>query len=95
MYMGNLHVIKGGGKKKKVVATIMYGHSDFDDRLWKLLDGRGDTSLNGFDHAKLFTNFILSGADIIREGISIRVEIDPDYEENFYTSLEKYLPYKL
>lgn len=89
--MTNIIDISGNHKKKKTLASLMAGVSDYDNRLWKLLSEFEDTNIAGYDHAKFFPYFAICGASIIQvdyDSASIRIQIDEENEERFYSDLE-------
>jgi hypothetical protein len=86
----------------KQLAFITQGHSEYEDRLWRLLDESGidPQEFVGLDYFGLLPFFVISGASVRTEGhthgenvhvTGIRLEIDEELEEAFYVTLPQVL----
>jgi hypothetical protein len=82
----------------KQLAFITQGHSDYDERLWELLEGTGIDrhEFVGLDYFGLVPFFIVSGASVRTDAHThgadvhvsgIRVEIPEELEEGFFATL--------
>jgi hypothetical protein len=86
----------------KRLASITQGHSDYDDRLWKLLEESGIDSQEfiGLDYFGLVPFFVIAGASVHSDAhthgddvhvAAIHVEIDEQLEEAFFATLPRIL----
>jgi hypothetical protein len=86
----------------KQLAFITQGHSDYDERLWELLEGTGidPHEFVGLDYFGLTPFFVLSGASVRAEAHThgddvhvsgVLVEIPEELEEAFYATLPEIL----
>ena len=82
----------------KRLATITQGSSDYDPRLWTLLESTGidPHEFVGLDYFGLVPFFVIAGATVRPDAhthgddvhvVAIHVEIDEELEEAFYASL--------
>lgn len=77
------------------LARIAIGESQYDDRLWKLLEESGldRDDFEGLDYFSLLPFFVLAGASV-RSNVhvhddhshfeSVVIELDPALEESFF-----------
>jgi hypothetical protein len=86
----------------KHLALITQGHSEYDDRLWKLLDATGidPHEFHGLDYFGLVPFFVLAGAAIRpvahTHGTEVHVEmvyveVADELHEPFYATLSAIL----
>jgi hypothetical protein len=84
------------------LAFITQGDSQYDDRLWRLLEGTGidPHEFEGLDYYGLVPFFVLSGAQVRPQahahGVHVHtegvfVEVEDELEEGFYTTLPEIL----
>jgi hypothetical protein len=86
----------------KQLAFITQGHSEYEDRLWELLEGTGidPHEFVGLDYFGLVPFFVVSGASVRTDAHThggdvhvsgIRIEIPEELEEGFYATLPQIL----
>lgn len=86
----------------KILASITQGHSDYDDRLRRLLDGLGidPHEFVGLDYFGLVPFFVLAGATVRPDAHThgqdvhvskVDVEIPEELEEAFFATLPELL----
>jgi hypothetical protein len=84
------------------LAFITQGNSQYDDRLWELLEGTGidPHEFDGLDYYGLVPFFVLAGASVRPEAHThgdyvhtegVFVEVDDALQEAFYATLPKIL----
>jgi hypothetical protein len=82
----------------KTLAVISQGRSDYDDRLWQLLESTGidREEFVGLDYFGLLPFFVIAGASVRTEAHThdadvhvseVRVELPEELEEGFYATL--------
>jgi hypothetical protein len=82
----------------KQLAFITQGHSEYDDRLWKLLDESGidPHEFDGLDYFGLTPFFVIAGATVRADAHThgptvhtsgVYVEIPEELEDAFYATL--------
>ncbi|WP_154675702.1 hypothetical protein [Parafrankia elaeagni] len=77
--------------KRRLLAFVLPGHSEYDDQLWDLLKDAQNTNIEGYDHAKLFPYFLLAGAEIKNEQDTFIITVDWSFEETFFKYLHELL----
>ncbi|HZO35300.1 MAG TPA: hypothetical protein VFB41_00345 [Solirubrobacteraceae bacterium] len=84
------------------LAYITQGHSEYDDRLWEILDGSGidPHEFLGLDYFSLAPFFVLAGATVAPEAhahgdhlhvTGVRVTVSEDLEEGFFAAIPEIL----
>jgi len=82
----------------KTLAVIAQGRSDYDERLWQLLESTGidREEFVGLDYFGLLPFFVVAGASVRTEAHAhgsdvhvseVRVELPEELEEPFYATL--------
>jgi hypothetical protein len=82
----------------KQLAYITQGHSDYDERLWALLEATGidPHEFLGLDYYSLVPFFVLAGATVVPDAhahdaevhlTGVRVNVPEDLEEAFLATL--------
>jgi hypothetical protein len=82
----------------KTLAVITQGRSDYDERLWQLLESSGidREEFVGLDYFGLLPFFVIAGASVRTDAHThgtdvhvseIRVELPDELEDGFYATL--------